>query len=82
MRWFLLGLIVMYAVVAAGSEDARAGKSTHPHDLPEIAASAKPDRTYATALDADTTPGAGVYAKHCAQCHEGQVAKAPSREWH
>ena len=37
----------------------------------------------ADGLIADRTslPGAAVYARHCAQCHEGGVAKAPHMQW-
>jgi polyvinyl alcohol dehydrogenase (cytochrome) len=31
------------------------------------------------AVDRDAHPGRTVYAAHCAHCHEGQAAKAPSR---
>jgi len=31
-----------------------------------------------TAVDRDKSPGAAVYKARCAQCHEGQVPKAPS----
>lgn len=29
----------------------------------------------------DQMPGAGLYAKHCAYCHNGSVAKAPQTMW-
>ena len=31
--------------------------------------------------DRDTLPGAGLYLRHCASCHAGQVYKAPHTSW-
>ena len=31
--------------------------------------------------DRSKLPGAALYAAHCAQCHEGGVAKAPHMQW-
>ena len=42
----------------------------------EVSAPAEADKA---ASNPETWPGAAVYAKQCASCHEGQVAKAPQK---
>ena len=44
-----------------------------------VAATGCSKKDPATVADAGAHPGAAVYAKACAECHEGGVARAPHK---
>ena len=70
----ILGLLVRTAGLAAETPAAPETTQT-PHALKSVAEL----DTRKLAVDPETLPGAAVFKAHCAQCHEGQVPKAPHK---
>ncbi|MBS0380340.1 MAG: PQQ-binding-like beta-propeller repeat protein [Proteobacteria bacterium] len=65
--------VVAACAVSAHADPARpAGGSSSLKDVSELSA-------VKSAVDPETLPGAPVYHRVCAHCHEGQVAKAPHK---
>lgn len=71
--------VVLLAAAAATVRAAAPGESTptpvQPHALKSVAEL----DSRKLAVDPETLPGAALYREHCAQCHEGQVPKAPHK---
>jgi polyvinyl alcohol dehydrogenase (cytochrome) len=62
---------------AAGDEAARE-KAAQAEEAAKKVASFE---SAGSGVDPETLPGAPLYARHCASCHEGQVPKAPAKNW-
>ena len=69
----LFGSVILgFLVTTAGLADET---TQTPHALKSVAEL----DTRKLVVDLETLPGAAVFKAHCAQCHEGQVPKAPQR---
>ena len=74
-----LGMVVLVCVGACG-QDAPTSAEKEEQSAPEAAALNSLDEMQASSGELgarDTLPGGPLYAQHCAQCHDGSVAKAP-----
>ncbi len=69
----VVALLAACAREPAAAPDAAPNTDGAAKEAPAQAAAAKP------ASDPEQWPGAAVYAKNCATCHQGQVAKAPQK---
>lgn len=69
------------ALLAGCSRDPAPTSSTETAQVADAAVKevSAPSEAGKAASDPETWPGAAVYAKQCASCHEGQVAKAPQK---
>ena len=74
LRKFIAFLLLCSAAVVAGAAAPAAGPA--PDDLGALRQ--KMDASKA-GVDREKLPGASIYHQRCQHCHEGQVAKAPSR---
>jgi polyvinyl alcohol dehydrogenase (cytochrome) len=86
MRWTSLALLVLTAMLATGCKSSAPGGAAGNAAADEQAAkmAAFKDAMVvkdkdAQVVDRETLPGADHYRRNCALCHEGQVAKAPSK---
>jgi polyvinyl alcohol dehydrogenase (cytochrome) len=75
-KWAFVLLVslsgVLWAAPAESAADKPAAASSSLHDVSELSANK-------SAVDPETLPGAPLYHRTCAACHEGQVAKAPHK---
>ncbi len=81
MRRSSLALVVLSSLLLAGAPSSFADKTAE-EEAAELAAfkdaMVVKDKD-AKVVDRETLPGADHYRRNCAVCHEGQVAKAPSK---
>ena len=71
--------VVMLAMSAATTRTAVPSESTPTAAEPQALKSVAELDSRKLAVDPETLPGAAIYRAHCAQCHEGQVPKAPHK---
>ncbi|MEP6548840.1 MAG: PQQ-binding-like beta-propeller repeat protein [Gammaproteobacteria bacterium] len=74
MRKSLLVLLLCSAAFCAGAVTPQAGAATD--DLGALKQKMDPTKA---GVDREKLPGAAIYHQRCQHCHEGQIAKAPSR---
>ena len=72
---FIAASLLLYLIAAPGMGDSAPPPATTSHALQGMS---ELDTRHLT-VDSETLPGAAVFRAHCAQCHEGQVPKAPQK---
>ncbi|MCZ8130936.1 MAG: PQQ-binding-like beta-propeller repeat protein [Steroidobacteraceae bacterium] len=77
--WALAVTLPAFAATPAGGAPAATAPADDDDDGDEDEMAKLSKAQPAAPGDRSQTPGAKVYARACAQCHDGQVAKAPSR---
>ena len=79
IQWRYAGLALSFVAASAAAAEAT------PPPAPETTPSSHALKNVSEldsrklAVDPETLPGAAVFQHHCAQCHEGQVPKAPQK---
>jgi polyvinyl alcohol dehydrogenase (cytochrome) len=79
MRWSSFGLILVSGVLAVGCKATEERKLQQQEETARLTASMAAKGEGEPVVERETMPGADVYRQYCAKCHEGQVAKAPSK---
>ncbi|MBM4384457.1 MAG: PQQ-binding-like beta-propeller repeat protein [Deltaproteobacteria bacterium] len=65
-------------LLGAADDDAAREKAAQAEEAAKKVASFE---SAGSGVDPETLPGAPLYKQYCASCHEGQVPKAPAKNW-
>ena len=78
-HWRFAGVVLSWAAASALASEAAPPPATETAPSSHALKSVAELDSRKLAVDPETLPGAAIFQKHCAQCHEGQVPKAPQK---